>query len=39
VLGEVQEIVNDPTIDPLIWMDGMFAKAQAIPRPDAQHPR
>jgi flavin reductase len=39
VLGEVQQIVNDPTIDPLIWMDGMFAKAQAIPRPDAPHPR
>ena len=34
VLGEVRQIVNDPAIDPLIWMDGMFAKAQAIPRPD-----
>ena len=38
VLGEVQQIANDPAIDPLIWMDGMFAKAQVIPRPAAGAP-
>ncbi|HKX22556.1 MAG TPA: flavin reductase family protein [Rhizorhapis sp.] len=29
-VGQVQRIVNHPTIDPLIWVDGTFASAQRI---------
>lgn len=29
-IGQVQSIVNHPTIDPLIWVDGCFASASRI---------
>jgi flavin reductase (DIM6/NTAB) family NADH-FMN oxidoreductase RutF len=29
-IGEVDRIINHPTIDPLIWVDGKFASAGAL---------
>lgn len=29
-IGQVKSIVNHPSIDPLIWVDGSFASAQRI---------